>query len=79
MFLGTVHQNLAVLAKEHAGIGTARVRAAEQTTAREPVNLRTMQVDHLIPESLMNDPQRLGEVLASLGRPPDFDLNSYAN
>lgn len=45
----------------------------------KPVNLRTMEVDHVIPESLMDDPARLAAVLAALGRPPDFELNSYGN
>lgn len=38
-----------------------------------------MQVDHVIPESLKDDPAKLATVLTNLGRPPDFDLNSYAN
>ncbi len=44
-----------------------------------PLSLKTMQVDHVIPESLKDDPARLAAVLADLERPPDFDLNSYAN
>lgn len=38
-----------------------------------------MEVDHVIPESLLDTPTRLREVVESLGRPKDFDLNSYAN
>lgn len=38
-----------------------------------------MQVDHVIPESLARDPDRLAQVLESMGLPKDFDLNSYEN
>jgi hypothetical protein len=43
------------------------------------VNLNTMEVDHVIPESLKECPSRLAAALADLGRRSDFDLNSYAN
>lgn len=38
-----------------------------------------MEVDHVIPESLQNTPDRLRDVLLALGRPSSFDLNSYEN
>lgn len=38
-----------------------------------------MEVDHVIPESLQNKPDRLREVLVTLGRTSSFDLNSYQN
>lgn len=38
-----------------------------------------MEVDHVIPESLIDVPDQLQEVFKSLGRPVDFDVNSYAN
>lgn len=38
-----------------------------------------MEVDHVIPETLANAPDRLREIFNSLGRPADFDVNSYAN
>lgn len=38
-----------------------------------------MEVDHVIPESLLNMPKRLQQVLESLGRPTDFNINSYEN
>lgn len=38
-----------------------------------------MEVDHVIPESLVDDQDRLREVFKSLGRPENFDVNSYAN
>ncbi len=43
------------------------------------LTLKTMEVDHVIPESLLNDPARLATVLTSLGRPPRFALNSFEN
>ncbi len=46
---------------------------------RKPIDLDSMQVDHLIPESLLLDPVALAGALALLGRPTDFDLNSFAN
>lgn len=46
---------------------------------REPIDLKTMQVDHIIPESLADDRVRLAEVLTSMGLPMGFDLNSYEN
>lgn len=46
---------------------------------REPVTLKTMQVDHLIPEHLISHPVRLKELTTELGLPADFDLNSYEN
>lgn len=38
-----------------------------------------MEVDHVIPESLLDTPERLQEVIELLGRPKDFDVNSYSN
>src|SRR5208337_1260070 len=43
------------------------------------LNLKTMEVDHVIPESLLHDPERLAQVLRDLGRPEGFNLNSFAN
>jgi len=45
----------------------------------EPIDLLSFQVDHVIPESLADDPVRLGKVLKCLGRPSTFELNSYEN
>lgn len=45
----------------------------------EPITLKTMEVDHLIPESLLNRPEDLWSVLGKLGLPTDFDVNSFAN
>lgn len=42
------------------------------------VALGGMQVDHMIPESL-EVTSRLAQVVADLGRPVHFNVNSYAN
>lgn len=39
----------------------------------------TMEVDHVVPESLLGKPGLLAQSLESLGLPPSFDLNSFAN
>ncbi|GGD80976.1 hypothetical protein [Rhizobium anhuiense] len=44
-----------------------------------PIDLLSMQVDHIIPEFLLSEPRRLADVLKLYGLPPTFDLNSYAN
>lgn len=44
-----------------------------------PIDLQSMQVDHIIPESLAEEPERLAQVLHDFGLPPGFDLNSYEN
>lgn len=45
----------------------------------KPLNLKTMEVDHVIPESLLEKPEELHAALNAFGLPPDFDLNSFAN
>lgn len=45
----------------------------------KPLNLKTMEVDHVIPESLLEKPAELQTVLSAFGLPSDFDLNSFAN
>jgi hypothetical protein len=44
-----------------------------------PVDLKSMEVDHIIPEHLLDDSLHLAEVLSILGRPTGFSLNSFAN
>ena len=46
---------------------------------RAVLDMKTMEVDHVIPEALRDKAERLAEVLASLGRPADFNLDSYPN
>lgn len=45
----------------------------------DPLNLKTVQIEHVIPEKLAKDPDKLAEVLTGFGLPPDFDLNSFEN
>lgn len=44
-----------------------------------PIDLKSMEVDHIIPEHLLKDSAHLAEVLSQFGLPTTFDLNSYAN
>lgn len=44
-----------------------------------PLTLQTMEIDHVIPQTLADEPGRLAKVVAELGRPPDFDVYSYEN
>lgn len=45
----------------------------------QPLTLKTMEVDHVVPETLQDDLTRLAHVLTTLGRAPDFNLQSYEN
>lgn len=45
----------------------------------ELVDLLSMEVDHIIPEALLEYPTRLEAVLALFGLPADFSLQSFAN
>lgn len=44
-----------------------------------PVDLKSMQVDHVIPEYLLTKEKELAESIYSLGLSPDFNLNSFSN
>lgn len=44
-----------------------------------PLNLKTMEVDHIIPESLLEKPKDLQAALSAFSLPSNFDLNSFAN
>lgn len=46
---------------------------------RKPIDLATMEVDHVIPETLLENPTQLNTILADFGLPADFDLQSFAN
>lgn len=46
---------------------------------RTPVDLKTMEVEHIVPESLLNDSDELRKVLQSLGRSQSFHVNSVEN
>lgn len=43
-----------------------------------PLTMKSMEVDHLIPESLVGS-RELPDVLGRLGRASDFDLNGFEN
>lgn len=45
----------------------------------EPLYLKAMRVDHVLPRSLKDDPQRLSTVLKDYGLPDDFNLDSFEN
>lgn len=45
---------------------------------RKPIDLASMEVDHVIPESLLGS-KGLADVLDQLGRPSDFDINGFEN
>src|SRR5690625_1481713 len=44
-----------------------------------PIDLQTMQVDHIIPETLAENSGKLAATLEALGRPATFNVNSYEN
>jgi hypothetical protein len=43
------------------------------------VDLTTMEIDHIIPESILADPARFRKVTADFGLSPNFNLNDYGN
>lgn len=45
----------------------------------EPLYLRLMRVDHVLPRSLKDDPERLSAIFNDYGLPDDFDLDSFEN
>lgn len=65
----TVHEKWAIF----------KVHGERCYLGREPIDLRTMQVDHIVPESLLDEPGKLAKVLVELGLPKDFNLNTYEN
>lgn len=46
---------------------------------KEPVDLRTLHVDHVLPEELLNDPQKDKAILATYGLPDTFNINDFEN
>lgn len=45
----------------------------------QPVDLQSMQVDHVVPQSLKRDSAALAKVLQELGRPKGFKLHGFEN
>jgi len=46
---------------------------------KTPINLMTMEVDHLLPESLLEKPTELQAALNAFSLDQEFDINSFAN
>lgn len=44
-----------------------------------PLTLKTMVVDHIVPEKLSALPEELAAALEAFGRPRGFEINSYVN
>lgn len=44
-----------------------------------PLDLKTMEVDHILPEYLLEQPEALSVALTDLGLPTDFGINSFSN
>jgi hypothetical protein len=44
----------------------------------KPLDMASMEIDHVIPEALIGSPQ-LPKILSSLGRPEDFKINGFEN
>ncbi|BEP15935.1 hypothetical protein acdb102_42460 [Acidothermaceae bacterium B102] len=55
------------------------VHGAKCYMCTKPLDLVDCQVDHVLPESLLDDPELFSQVRADLGRGDDFEINSYAN
>lgn len=62
-------------------VRTALWRAHESRCffCREPIAFVELEVDHLVPESLLGDVHALREILPRLGLSPEFDLHSLDN
>jgi hypothetical protein len=45
----------------------------------QPVNFHQMEVDHILPESLLKDQSALDAALTDFGLPSNFELNSFEN
>lgn len=44
-----------------------------------PLNLKTTEIDHVIPENLLAKPSKLKNLIETFGLPHDFEINSYNN
>jgi hypothetical protein len=45
----------------------------------EPLALKEVNIDHLIPERLLDDPEKLQAIKIEYGLSPDFSINDYCN
>jgi 5-methylcytosine-specific restriction endonuclease McrA len=55
------------------------VHAEKCWLCTKPVTLQDMEIDHIIPERLMEEPSELASVRTSLGLPDGFDVQSFEN
>lgn len=46
---------------------------------REPLDVSSFHIDHVVPEKLAENPGELEAIKAKLGLPPDFDIFGYGN
>lgn len=45
----------------------------------ELLTMKTVEIDHIVPESLEDDPEEFRKVLKQLGLPDDFKVNAFEN
>lgn len=45
----------------------------------KPIDLQSMHIDHILPEELLKNPNKLKSILTQFGLPIDFNINSYEN
>lgn len=45
----------------------------------DPVDMKTVEIDHVIPEVLLDEPAELARIMGEFDLPTSFDLNSYDN
>jgi hypothetical protein len=60
-------------------IGLWEAHKRRCTYCGEPLGYRELEVDHIIPQHLGDDPPELVRVLSTLSLPPDFDLDDRRN
>lgn len=46
---------------------------------KKPLDLKTMQIDHVLPENLLENPEQLTNTLNDYGLSKDFNLNDFEN
>ena len=63
-------------AQRHAVL---KVHGLKCYIGHEPLDYVTAEIDNVIPESLGEKPDELAKAIEELGRPVDFDLNSFEN
>ena len=73
---------LAAMSRTSAGNERLAIWMAHQKRCvycGEPIQLRDLEIDHILPASLENDPLKLNRLKAELRLPTWFDLNSACN